>query len=79
MCDMDTFIISSSIGKNQSFGTDQLPIQIGELLVVLYCLLFSVTSQNPFKNPVSTANLGVTGFFWVFDFFGGWVFFLCFH
>lgn len=58
---MDTFIISLSIGK---FGTGQWPIRIGDLLVVLYCLHFSVTLQNPLKNPMSTSyNRRVTGDF----------------
>lgn len=60
MYDTDLFTITLSLVGKQSFGTDQLPIQIGELSVVLYCLLFLVTSQNPFKNSVSNSNLGVT-------------------
>lgn len=62
--------MSLRTGEKQSFGTDQLPTQIGVLLALLYCLLFPVSSQNPFKKPLPASNHGVTGDFcleiWIF-------------
>lgn len=67
MYDMDTFIMSLRIGEKQSFSADQLPTQIGDLLVLLYCLLFSVHLKIQYQLLLILESLEF--FVWWFGFF----------